>query len=92
MWDQKIFTAVSRNWRKREPRLHPLEVIVGIPSIFHLSWLATIGRENFLSGKLETDLSVEIHILVSVIHDYAFFPVAGKEIGLALKECKYFSG
>lgn len=93
MWGQEIFTEVGRNWQKREPALwqilHPPEIIVGIPSIFHLSWLATIGRENFLSGKLEANLSVEIHVLVSVTHNYVFFWVSGKKIGLALKECKY---
>ena len=51
----------------------------GIPFIFHLSWLTVIGRKNFLSGKLESNLSAEMYKLVSVTHNYVFLPVAGKK-------------
>lgn len=85
MWDQGIPTEVVGTGVKERQlwyELQPLEVIQGFQGflIFHLSWLTIIGRENVLSGKLESNLSAEIYILVSVTHNYVFLPVAGKKI------------
>lgn len=63
----------------------------GIPFIFHLSWLTVIGRKIF-SGKLESNLSAEIYILVSVTHNYVLLPVARKTRQIGLKEYMYLNG